>query len=102
MAATKKKSSEDDKKTLLKPKELVASSISEWKTKAQELLTKGVKEVEFDLSATEVVDSTGIGLLIQIYNSLSKIGGIITIKNPSANLLDLFRSMQLDKRFNIT
>ena len=101
MALDMKRIQVENSKAILKPHELVASSIPEWKVKMKEVLQTGVNEIVFDLVDTDIVDSAGIGLFIQTYNSLSKTKGMITIINASATLKDLFRSMQLDKRFNI-
>lgn len=65
-------------------------------------LSKGAREVVFDLRHTEVLDSSGIGLLIATSNSLAKVSGVVRTVNTSANILQLLQSMRLTGRLNAT
>lgn len=57
--------------------------------------------VEIDLRDVEIVDSTGISLLISIQNSLNKSDGKLKISNPNENLAYMFKIMRLNHHFEI-
>lgn len=90
-------------KAVLKPNvDVVASSVPDLRAELKSLLASGVTEVVVDLSVVSAVDSTGIGLMVSTYNSLSKLGGKFSINNASKDLLELFRSMRIDRHFPVS
>jgi anti-anti-sigma factor len=86
---------------LMNSGDLTAATVEQAREKMKSLLKPGVRNLTIDLGGASMVDSMGIGLLIQASNSLSRIGGTLTVVHASSELLDLFRSMRLDKRFTI-
>ena len=86
---------------VIHPGDLVAATVDAQRTAFKGLLAGGAKEVVVDLAGVMMVDSTGIGLLIQVHNTLAKGGGRLSIRHASENILGLFKSMRLDSRFNI-
>lgn len=60
-----------------------------------------LKFVEIDLKEVEIVDSTGISLLISIQNSLNKNDGKLKLSNSSENLSYMFKVMRLNHHFEI-
>ncbi len=78
--------------------DLTASMVPELKSALQKATGEGVLEVDFDLSNTAFIDSTGIGLLIATYNSLSKKNGTVRVVMVSEDIYGLLRSMRLEKR----
>jgi anti-anti-sigma factor len=88
-------------RAVLRPGDLTSGTVEQAREKLKALLKGGAKDLTVDLAGVQMVDSMGIGLLIQANNSLAKAGGGLTVINASAELLDLFRSMRLDKRFTI-
>jgi len=86
---------------LLHPGDLTAGTVEQVRAQLKALLQTGTLELTIDLAGVQMVDSMGIGLLIQAHNSLQKVGGGLTVKNASSELMDLFRSMRLDKRFTL-
>lgn len=93
--------SQDGTKALIHPGDLTASTVDRVRDQLKTLLQCGTRELTVDLAGVQMVDSMGIGLLIQAHNSLAKVGGGLVVRNASADLLNLFRSMRLDKRFTI-
>ncbi len=83
------------------PGDLTAATVDQARNQLKALLQGEAREVVIDLTGVQMVDSMGIGLMIQVHNSLSKNGGVLIVKNASTDLRDLFRSMRLDKRFSI-
>lgn len=65
-------------------------------------LTDGVAEVEFDLAETGMMDSSGIGLLIAVSNSLARDKGRIRVVNVSRDIKQLLQSMRLVARLNVS
>lgn len=88
-------------KALLHPGDLTATTVDAVREQLKELLRVGASELTIDLAGVQMVDSMGIGLLIQTHNSLARIGGALVVRHPSADILALFRSMRLDKRFSV-
>ena len=86
---------------LLHPGDLTSATVEQVRDKLKILLAAGTRELTIDLAGVQMVDSMGIGLLIQANNSLVKQGGGLVVKNASNELQDLFRSMRLDKRFTL-
>lgn len=85
----------------LRPGDLTATTVDRVRGELKLLLQGGAKLLTIDLAGVQMVDSMGIGLLIQAHNSLTKTGGSLEVVHASAELLELFRSMRLDKRFTI-
>ena len=86
---------------VLCPGDMVAATVEAQRQQFKALIAAGAKEILVDLAGVMMVDSTGIGLLIQAHNTLAKTGGRISILHASDNLRSLFRSMRLDSRFNL-
>jgi anti-sigma B factor antagonist len=83
--------------------DIVASQCAGLKQEFLEIINSGEKKIAIDLSETEMIDSSGIGLLISIRNSLSNNGGgEIELMNLSDDLRHLFRVMKLDNHFKIS
>lgn len=81
--------------------DLVASTVSGIREVVKNMINSGVRILEFDMKQVEVVDSSGIGLLVAIYNSLTRLNGKLIIRNISQNNLELFKALRLDKYFTI-
>lgn len=82
--------------------DLTAAVAPGLKSTLQEALAGDVLEVEFDFEKTTVIDSTGIGLLIATYNSLSKKNGTVQVVKASADIFHLLQSMRLEKRLCVS
>lgn len=90
-------------KTLLKVEEtlLKGDKSDELKEIFKELMQKGVKDIELDFSMVRIIDSSGIGKILVLYQSLKKEGGSLTIYKISEELKELFKVLRLDKIFKI-
>jgi anti-anti-sigma factor len=80
---------------------IVSSNVGEMRTKMKGLIAEGCSAIVMDLKAVRIVDSTGIGLLIAIHNSLQKTGGKLSVINASKDILELFKAMRLEQHFSI-
>jgi serine/threonine-protein kinase RsbW len=65
-------------------------------------IAAGVRKFVFDLSGTVSLDSTGIGLLIAVNNSLTAVQGTMGLINVSPDILKLLQSMRLVDRLHAT
>ena len=82
--------------------DIIASQCEALKQEFLEIINSGEKKIVIDLAETEMIDSSGIGLLISIRNSLANNGGgEIELINLSDDLQQLFRVMRLDNHFTI-
>ena len=90
----------DKEKAVITPNDdLVASKVRKLKPEIKSLIDEGIKELIINLVDVEVIDSVGIGLLVSAYNSLSKVGGKLTVNEASKDIEYLFKSMRLDQCF---
>lgn len=90
-----------DKAALTLKMDLVASTVNDLRTMIQEAIKEGIKNISINMAGISVVDSMGIGLLISIQNSLSRVDGTLEILNISTDIMDLFLSMRLDQHFSL-
>jgi anti-anti-sigma factor len=89
-------------RSVIKPsRNLVGVYVQELRQSLKSLVEQGVRELVIDLTGVEMVDSTGIGLLVSAHNSLKKAGGQLEVINSSKDLLDMFRWMRLHQHFSI-
>ena len=83
--------------------DIVASQCPALKQEFLEIINSGENKIIIDFSGTEMIDSSGIGLLISIRNSLANSGGgEIEFINLSEDLKQLFKVMKLDNHFKIS
>jgi anti-sigma B factor antagonist len=80
--------------------DLTAHVVPELQAAIKQQLQQGVSEVVFDLAATAMLDSSGIGLLIATSNSLSRQQGRVRVINVAPDILQLLQSMRLVTRLN--
>lgn len=92
---------ENESATIRPSSDVVASMASEFKTELKGLLEEGIRQLTIDLDAVEMVDSVGLGVFIATHNSLHKTDGTLTLRNVSADIVTLFRTMRLDKHFTV-
>src|SRR5580698_5015881 len=94
----------EDNKVVLRPAGdgIVAASIPELRAKMRAAVEEGVRELVIDLTDVQMVDSSGIGLLISAYNSLKKVGGQLSVIHASTEILELFHTMRMHQHFSIS
>jgi anti-sigma B factor antagonist len=82
--------------------DLTALLVPELQAGLKEVLSKGARELVFDLADTSMLDSSGMGLLIAAANSLGRSGGKVRVTNVSPDILRLLQSMRLVGRLNVS
>ena len=81
--------------------DITTVTVPDIRDKILEGLSGDITEVKLDLSKVEMVDSTGISLLISIQNTLKKKSGSLTLTNASDDISHMFKLMRLDKFFTV-
>ena len=61
-----------------------------------DLMGSGVRQVQVDLSATEFVDSSGLGALLWAEHRLKALGGRLDVVNPCQSVARTFALAGLD------
>ena len=93
---------QDGEKTVLQLQQnLVASFVPEVKQELKKVVDKG-EVVVVDMKNVSMVDSTGIGLLMAAHNSLRETDKVLEIRNASHEIVKLFKTMRLDRRFSVS
>jgi anti-anti-sigma factor len=94
----------EDNKATIEPagEDIVAASVPELRSRMREVVAEGVRDVVVDLGQVQMVDSTGIGLLISAHNSLRKLGGQLAVIHASPEILELFQTMRMHKHFSVS
>jgi|SaaInlStandDraft_1057018.scaffolds.fasta_scaffold413018_1 anti-sigma B factor antagonist len=82
--------------------DLTAASAENLKNEILGEMDPDLDEVYLDLGGVEMVDSTGISLLISIQNSLKKKSGTLSLLNTSDDIVSMFKLMRLDKYFQVS
>jgi anti-sigma B factor antagonist len=54
-----------------------------------------------DLSALDLIDSSGVAALVKLYKAMRSMGGAIMISGARDQPLQIFKLLRMDKVFNI-
>jgi anti-anti-sigma factor len=84
------------------PGDVVAATVPELRTALRGAIGDGALELTIDLSNAQMIDSTGIGLLISAHNSMRKMGGHLAVVHASGDILELFRAMRIHQHFGVS
>jgi anti-anti-sigma factor len=79
---------------------LTAADVPELQAVLRQAIEDGVRQITFDMSATTMLDSSGIGLLIAANNSLAAMQGQIQLVQVSPDIFKLLQSMRLTVRLH--
>jgi len=92
----------EDRYTIMTGDRLTAELVPRLQEVIKGLVEKGARTILLDLSATKILDSSGIGLMIAASNTLVPLGGTLGISNVSVDIYNLLASMRLAGRLNVT
>lgn len=81
--------------------DVVASNVDELRTLLLGYLEKSQHDLVVDLDQVEMIDSSGLGVLIATQNSLKEKGSQLKVINVSGDIMGLFKIMRLDQHFKI-
>jgi len=94
----------EENKAVIRPAgdTIVAANAPALRTALRAMLAEGVTDLVVDLDRVHMVDSSGIGLLISVHNSLRKTGGHLSLIHVSAELVELFGIMRITQHFSVS
>ncbi len=90
-----------DRVTVCPGENVIAPMIKDLQTELQQQVAAKPAEVVFDLAGVEMIDSTGLGLLVATFNSQKQHGGKIRVVNAAGHVLDVLLTTQLNRLFAI-
>ena len=82
--------------------DITASNVEGLRQSILKEMDDTLKFIELDLKDVELIDSTGISLLISIQNSLGKNEGKLKILNASKDISYMLNMMRLNQHFEIS
>jgi anti-sigma B factor antagonist len=82
--------------------DVLSSSVPQMRVAMRDLVRSGVREMIFDLDKAAMIDSTGLGLLLAAFNSITAVGGKFSVVHASDEILDLFRTMRIHQHFTVS
>ncbi|ERP31796.1 STAS domain-containing protein [Chitinivibrio alkaliphilus] len=81
--------------------DIVSSTVGNLHDEISDIIADGVEKIVLNMEAVDIIDSTGIGFIIKIQNSLKKNGGSLTLENVNSDIVRMFKVMRLDKHIRI-
>ncbi len=81
--------------------DITSSSIEILHRDVDELISSGVKNIVFDMTKVDIVDSTGIGFIIRVQNSLKELSGELQLRGVNQDIFKMLKIMRLDRHFTI-
>lgn len=91
-----------NKKTLKPGKDIAGSVAEELRIKLLKAIGKDINELAIDMKGINLIDSTGLGVLIAARNSFDQAGGLLRLMNVSENIGNLFKMIGVDRYLNTT
>ena len=82
--------------------DIIASTCADLRQELIGIINDGETKIVIDLQDTEMIDSSGLGLLISTKNNLMDAGGgEVEIVNISEDIMQLFLIMRLENHFTL-
>ena len=82
-------------------KKLYQNVVTPFQTGMIALLDKGTRKLVIDLSEVDVMNSSGLGVLILTWDRLNKEGGKLIVTGLCSLMEELFERMRLDLLFTL-
>ena len=70
-------------------------------SKAYKQYPRGEHQYEVDLADADYLDSSAMGMLLQLREHSSKTKGSVVLKNPNAGVKEILRIANFDKLFQV-
>lgn len=91
----------DDITIINLPSKLVYSNAVEVREALFNLIESGKRHLSLDLKNIEMIDSSGLAVLVAVYKRAKRLTGHISLLMPSKNARMLINLTQMDKIFDI-
>src|SRR6266704_910156 len=82
--------------------DVLSSSVPQMRIAMRDLVNSGVREMIFDLGGVSMIDSSGLGLVLAAFNSMTTAGGKFSVVRASDEILELLRSMRVHQHFAVS
>jgi len=89
-----------DSKKIALERNLVISYIAEMEDIVKKEINNGVTRLVLDFAHVNIVDSSGIGFLVKIQNTLDTKEGKLEITNLNETVKRMFKMMNLNRHFS--
>lgn len=80
---------------------IIFGETSSLRSVTNDLLSKGLRKIVFNLSDVDYIDSSGVSYLVTTYASLRNQSGELKLLSPTKKVGDLLRFTKLDAVFDI-
>ncbi len=81
--------------------DIVSSTVQNLHKEVSDFIADGVTGITFDMSSVDIIDSTGIGFIIKVQNTLKRNGGVLSLCNVNSDIIRMFKVMRLDQHISI-
>lgn len=82
-------------------KQLTAANADSFQSAVKNQLTPDIKNLVLHADDIDLMDSTGLGVMIIIHKTISQHEGVTTISNPTNIVLQLLKMTRLNQVFKI-
>ncbi len=96
-----KKKEQTAEKVLKLAKDIIVAKSDSFRDKLIKAVSQDTKNLVLDFSKVVTIDSIGLGIIINAYNTLKKGGSTLTLINVSDELYSFFTVLRLDQAFEI-
>jgi anti-sigma B factor antagonist len=86
-----------NKKTIKPGKDITGLIVEDLRVKLLKHINQDIKELAIDMKGINMIDSTGLGVLIATRNSLDQAGGLLKLTNVSENIGNLLKMIGIDR-----
>lgn len=81
--------------------DIVSSTVQNLHKEVSDFIADGVTGITFDMGNVDIIDSTGIGFIIKVQNTLKRNGGVLSLCNVNSDIVRMFKVMRLDQHISI-
>jgi anti-sigma B factor antagonist len=85
----------------LQVKHLDAMSVPTLRPAVEQLIDRGGIKVVLDMAFVEIIDSSGVGLVVSLFKRLRALGGALAITGVAGQPREIFQIMRLDKALSL-
>jgi stage II sporulation protein AA (anti-sigma F factor antagonist) len=76
-------------------------NFSELEEQVDDTLRDGCKKLVLDFKNIDYIDSSGLGLMLEIYKAVTEKDGQLSLSNVVEKVLKVFKVIKLDKKMSI-
>lgn len=91
----------NDQIVVMVEQDIVSTTAKDFREELLAMIKPDTSELVVDLTGVEMIDSVGLGVFIATHNGLNKIEGKLKVVNVAPNILNLFKTMGLDRHFEV-